>query len=350
MHSQRVKYTSNHTKRKPISITQHHTRQAASSERPEPVGICVASAIHIAAPRFCVLHKNVPAPATMKFLPKKMLPTSRQQRPPPAESESALDRTNHVSLHSRRSRIRAYSKHDYPAAANDDPLGDTGHGTQSSSASSIPSEITIKLDDLHGHGAFAGGAGGSSSPWVLRKAPPPAVDNCPHGPRGTRIEGIEDEDVDEEDQGTHPPENKHDDDTANNERPNQGHNDGAAAVAENTRRSSAQNSSSASVERPDGVSSLFGQITMGWNAHSCQLFVESNSTRSKSATFIYTPVSVIIVRWHNVHVVFGLLHWPRTSWRHWYFLVRGHDFAFMYGCMAVYCLCPLFFVRKKNWY
>ena len=74
---------------------------------------------------------------------------------------------------------------------------------------------------------------------------------------------------------------------------------------------------------PDGLSVLFGQITMGWNAHPCQLFVESNSTGTQSATFVNTPGRVIIVvRWHNVHCVFGLLHWTRASWRRLlYFLV-----------------------------
>ena len=99
-------------------------------------------------------------------------------------------------------------------------------------------------------------------------------------------------------------------------------------------------SSSNTYAVPDGLSRLFGQITMGWNAHSCHLFVESNSTRpqsSRSATFVDATPSVIVVRWHNVHGVGRLLHWARTSlWRHLYFLVRVHHFAVV---TYMWCMC-----------
>ena len=129
---------------------------------------------------------------------KNILPSMsrrRQQRqltpPPGAESESPLDRS--TSLHSRRSqnsgRIRAYTKYDYPA----DPQGDTGHGTQGSSVSPIPAEITIKLDEADG--AALGCAG--SSPWLLRKAPaPPGVRaEVPPGTARSACSSIGDHDV-----------------------------------------------------------------------------------------------------------------------------------------------------------
>ena len=81
-------------------------------------------------------------------------------RPPPDElerssnsrrSKNPLDRSSN-SRRSKNSRIRAYSKYDYPP---------NEASTQSSSLSSpIPTEITIKLDDLNvaGDGAEAAAA------------------------------------------------------------------------------------------------------------------------------------------------------------------------------------------------
>ena len=83
-----------------------------------------------------------------RLLPKKILSNARRPSPDELErssnsrrSKNPLDRISN-SRRSQNSRIRAYSKYDYP------PANDTS--TQSSSLSTrIPAEITIKMDDLN---------------------------------------------------------------------------------------------------------------------------------------------------------------------------------------------------------
>ena len=93
-----------------------------------------------------------------RLLPKKILSNARRPSSDELErsssrrrSKNPLDRSSN-SRRSKNSRIRAYSKYDYPP---------NEASTQSSSLSSrIPAEITIKMDDLNvaGDGAEAAAA------------------------------------------------------------------------------------------------------------------------------------------------------------------------------------------------